>query len=479
MKARIQVLTGLNAGQVVVFSKDIIEIGRHPTCDLHFNPQEELEVSARHATLIRRGDEWLIRDRGSLNGTLVNGHRISGDTRLDDMDHVRLSPDGPTFEFRPVPDSVADGEHAPPTPQQLVATDSAPGPTEESIGAATSTGALGNTTKERIQVEVGRQTARLRTWTIALGGVSIAAAGAFLFETNRQRSLREAAVAGIEARADSAMAAASEAVRALEGQVEGLANALDRSQTEVQRLRDGLTEAQRTGSAQEVQQLRRQLADASQALLYQQAAAHVDYRAILDGNQRAVAMLFVELDDGTINTGTAFAVNPDGTMITSQHVVTGTDGDKRPTRIGVKFADSDQVFPAQLLRTARNVDLAAIKASVRGGVPAVRGLNSRPDTLRQGDPVAVLGFPLGGDLPMSMSAQQRTVARTTFSAGSVSKVLADLIQIDGYGAEGSSGSPIFDRNGQVVGVVFGGQVGSEGRIVLGVPADFAIQLLGR
>ena len=33
------------------------------------------------------------------------------------------------------------------------------------------------------------------------------------------------------------------------------------------------------------------------------------------------------------------------------------------------------------------------------------------------------------------------------------KVLPDLVQLDGYGAQGASGSPIFDRNGQVVGII--------------------------
>jgi S1-C subfamily serine protease len=107
----------------------------------------------------------------------------------------------------------------------------------------------------------------------------------------------------------------------------------------------------------------------------------------------------------------------------------------------------------------------------------VSGLNQRPDTLRQGDPVAVVGFPLGPELPMSSYGRDRSIARTSFSAGSVSKALEGVIQIDGYGAEGSSGSPILDQSGQVVGIVYGGQSGSEGRIVLGVPSDVAARLL--
>jgi S1-C subfamily serine protease len=70
----------------------------------------------------------------------------------------------------------------------------------------------------------------------------------------------------------------------------------------------------------------------------------------------------------------------------------------------------------------------------------------------------------------------RQVARTSLTAGTVSKVLSDLVQVDGYGAEGSSGSPIFDRAGNVVAVLYGGQPGTGGRIVFGVPISYAQQL---
>jgi S1-C subfamily serine protease len=164
-------------------------------------------------------------------------------------------------------------------------------------------------------------------------------------------------------------------------------------------------------------------------------------------------------------------------MLTCRHVVAGPDGAARPLRVAIKFADSYQVYPAQLLAVSNSADLAVVKVNIRGGVPTVQGLNERPDTLKQGDPVAIIGFPGGTNLPMTEAGESRSVARTTFTAGSVSKVLSDLVQVDGYGVQGASGSPIFDRNGQVVGILYGGEPGSEGRIVLSVPTTFALALL--
>ena len=242
-------------------------------------------------------------------------------------------------------------------------------------------------------------------------------------------------------------------------------------------MRSNLAAAQESGSDDEIQALRRQLADASQALLNLEAAADVDYGAIVDANQRAVALIWADLGAGNVQVGTAFAVRSDGTMLTCRHVVAGEDGTIQPQRLAVKFADSYQVYPAQLLGVSNEVDLAVIKVNIRGGVPTVQGLNERPDTLRPGDPVAAIGFPLGTDLPMSAAGRSQTTARTTFTAGSISKTLPDLVQIDGYGAQGASGSPIFDRNGQVVSILYGGEPGSAGRIVLSVPSTFAIDLL--
>jgi len=480
VKAQIKVLSGALAGQVTVFSKASVLLGRHPEADLRFDPDDDLEVSARHAQLVNQGGHWLVRDLGSLNGTLVNGHAITGPTRLDDTDQIRFGPDGPLVEFRLVADGTPDGIREPPAagrvpePASVPPRASAPArPTEPPHASPPS--AAGTT--QRIKVEVGRQTRRLRLLAAALFVVVVAALAALVFESGRQRRLREQEIRALEARTDSLLAAADEALEALEGQVTGLASALSDAHGQAERLRGDLTEARRSGSTEEVRELRRRLADANQALLYRQAAAYVDYAAIAEANQQAVAMIWADLGQGVVNTGTGFAVRSDGTMVTSRHVVSGEDGSATPTRMAVKFADSYQVYPAQLLGVAADVDIALIRVQVPGGVPTVRGLNTRPDTLAQGDPMAILGFPRGADLPMTQLSGDRTVARSSFAAASVSKVLAHVIQLDGYGAEGSSGSPILDANGEVVGVVYGGLAGSGGRMVLGVPSTHVQRLL--
>lgn len=471
MKAQVRILTGALAGHIEVFSRSYVGIGRHPASDLRFDPELDLEVSGRHAALLRQGTDWRIRDLESRNGTFVNGHRIRGNTKLDDTDQIKFGPDGPSIEFRLVPDGTPDGvvTHAPRAALRTPATAAPP--------RSTASGRREASTTERIRVEVRRQTSKHRTAVVILLGAVLVAAGTFVAYSQQHSAAQEREIAALQARTDSILRAADQAINRLQGQVQGLARALQQSQTEVQNLQAALTAARRAGDDVQVAALERQLADATQLLGFQQVAAQVDYRGIVDTNQRAVAMVFARFANGDVQMGTSFAVTTTGAMITNRHVVTRSAGSIRPLELGVQFADSDQFFPARLVTVADAVDLALIKTDIRAGVPAVRGVNTRPDTLQQGDPVAIIGFPMGTDLAMDMSARNRTIARTTFSAGSVSKILADNIQVDGYSAVGGSGSPVFDRNGEVIGVLYGSPDGTGGRIIYSVPSNHVISLL--
>ncbi len=60
-------------------------IGRAPTCQFVMT---DLSVSRIHAELRRAGENWLLADLGSMNGTLVNGRRITAPTRVCPGDEV-------------------------------------------------------------------------------------------------------------------------------------------------------------------------------------------------------------------------------------------------------------------------------------------------------------------------------------------------------------------------------------------------------
>lgn len=64
-------------------------LGRHPDCTIQLQSNM---VSRRHARVCRNGEEFVLEDLGSGNGTFVNGRRIEGPTPLQHEDRIKLGP---------------------------------------------------------------------------------------------------------------------------------------------------------------------------------------------------------------------------------------------------------------------------------------------------------------------------------------------------------------------------------------------------
>lgn len=62
-----------------------IVVGRAPGCQFILT---DLTVSRFHAELYRAGEGWMISDLGSMNGTRVNGWRLTGPARVRPGDEV-------------------------------------------------------------------------------------------------------------------------------------------------------------------------------------------------------------------------------------------------------------------------------------------------------------------------------------------------------------------------------------------------------
>ncbi len=470
MKPQLRIVTGTPAGTVLVYSHHNITIGRHPDSDIAFDAHRDLEVSVRHAAIFKRADRWHVRDMGSRNGTRVNGHKVTADTTLNDTDQIQLGVGGPVIECRLV------GDHVPDTERPLAATSSKMRPTP--LANPTPVSQRERSTTHRVRAEVAKQTRRLRGVTVGLLIVLTAVVAGFLYINQQQRVAQERELTLLQAEIDSVLQASRATVAALEEEMSELAITLEDSRQEIQALQRQFTDARESGNARQIQMLSLELENALTALAQQQHAASIDFATIARANQRAVAMVFVDFGDGTTETSTAFAVRSDGTMITTRHSVVGPNGDRRARQIGVRFADSRQTFPARVVALSEgpDADVAVIRVDLLREVPTIQGMNERPDTVPVGAPVTVIGFPGGMDSPQRVQ-QNGVFATASLTVGTLSKNLPGLLQINGYGTHGASGSPILDANGQVIGILNAGEVGSGGRIVYAVPVTVAIELL--
>jgi pSer/pThr/pTyr-binding forkhead associated (FHA) protein len=78
---------GPNAGSKYALDKETVLAGRHPDSDIFL---DDITVSRRHAEFTRRGDGYVVRDVGSLNGTYLNRDRIDEEAPLGNGDEVQI-----------------------------------------------------------------------------------------------------------------------------------------------------------------------------------------------------------------------------------------------------------------------------------------------------------------------------------------------------------------------------------------------------
>src|SRR4029077_19147126 len=210
-----------------------------------------------------------------------------------------------------------------------------------------------------------------------------------------------------------------------------------------------------------IRQMRRQGTTLSARSAAISQAEDMDYTAI-HGNNRAGAIVSIRFPDSSLFAGTAFSVSAGGLMLTNKHVVI-SERRERPLANAIQFSGSSDVLPARLVRVSPDADLAVLQLESQGPFPAVLGLGDVP--LGEGASIAMIGFPGVG---------RTGTPHATLVFGSVTRVISDsLYELDSFSGSGASGSPIFDRNGKVIGVEYGGLQGTGGRAIVGLPISRA------
>jgi S1-C subfamily serine protease len=461
MRIEFEIVTGGRAGFRDAFDKSFIAFGRDPLADVRFDPERDLDVSSKHAAVVLSGAGWAVRDLNSRNGTFLNGQRVASDTVLSDGDVIRCGARGPEVRVRMAREAAEQV-----MPRVAAPTPVAPAPKPVGGGPARplpptlSPKRTGPSATSILRAEVKATKSRVRSLLIVLGIIVAGAAAILVWQglsTRRERSENR-----------SVLDSLGRELLSLRGAKVAADSEAARLQREIAAARDPARIAALQSRYTTVQRRQRDIA----------TAQGVDYRAIVAANAPATAIVFVQFADTTqMWTGTGFCVNADGTMLTNRHVVVNDQG-QRPLRIAIQFSGSRDVLPGRVVRVAPDADIAVLKVESAGPFPVVAGL-AADARAQAGDPIALVGFPLGMDLPEGGTAD-RPLVRASLMTGTVSRVLDDsLLQLDAFSGTGASGSPILDRTGRVIGIEFGGPRESGGRIVFGLPIRRAASLLTR
>jgi serine protease Do len=137
--------------------------------------------------------------------------------------------------------------------------------------------------------------------------------------------------------------------------------------------------------------------------------------------------------------GSGFVISADGYILTNHHVVDNAD------EIEVQFADRSQ-YSATVIGSDRLSDLALLKIEA-DNLPTLDFAD--PDNLKVGAWVLAIGSPFGLDYSVTAGIVS-AIGRSISSAESTSYV--PFIQTDVAINPGNSGGPLFNLDGQVVGI---------------------------
>lgn len=171
-------------------------------------------------------------------------------------------------------------------------------------------------------------------------------------------------------------------------------------------------------------------------------------------------------DYETRSLGSGFILSADGYILTNSHVVEAADD------ITVRLTDKRE-YKAKVIGSDRRTDVAVLKIDATG-LPMVSV--GDPSKLRVGEWVVAIGSPFGFESSVTagiVSAKGRSLPQENF---------VPFIQTDVAINPGNSGGPLFNMNGEVVGInsmIFsrtGGFMGLSFAIPIDVAIDVAKQL---
>ncbi len=210
--------------------------------------------------------------------------------------------------------------------------------------------------------------------------------------------------------------------------------------------------------------------------------------------------------------GTGFLVTADGKILTNRHVgepwwanaqaeriiSSGFRGEHR--RFVAYFPHRSQAFTLKTLRVSKNADAALLETTSARDLPKPIPLEEGPDGARAGEPVVLIGYPLGLEamlarfdskeiekIPNYMNLTMDQVARELakrdmihpfVSQGHISNITRRVLTYDAVSTMGGSGGPLFSRDGKVIGIHFANLTEFAGGN-LGVPIQHALALLRR
>jgi len=178
--------------------------------------------------------------------------------------------------------------------------------------------------------------------------------------------------------------------------------------------------------------------------------------------------VLVEIDAPKSGVGTAFAVDNTGTWMTARHVVDSCD------QVGLKLSGGKYV-KMDKVTLSPDVDIALLTSRWKR-TPLARDFNSRRQIGEHG---FFIGFPQGqpGEAAGKLLGRHRMVIRGRYRSAEPILAWAEIGRTQGLKGSlgGLSGGPVFDKDGEVIGLVTA-ESPRRGRVYTVAPRSLATTL---
>ena len=536
-------ISGTKANQVEEFdfSKNELSIGRTAGSDIQFDPEQEVIVSREHGKIVKVSSEppqFSINDNNSRNGIFVNKMRVKGSAPLKPGDEVQLGSNGPVFSFdiHPRPQNMMMETKVMDIPTSIKAT------TVSEVASAAAEPAktgLGKQTVERMLVAERKKSFSSMAYILGALIIVLGALGYFfrdkIFGKNTttivnvgDSSMKNKKAPDVIAKENNDKVVQIEfgwqlidansgqelwhqymAVKDQSGQVAYRAVYIENGRGEIEPYLDlqknvqlgvPLGIAGASGSGFVVSADGFTLTNRHVAASWNTRYGFPDF---------AFPGILIRNINGRMQTDPNYQVMPqdvgsyvpaNATMVGGRQAAEGSVKGKN-TYMNVIFANTALRRPVQSATPSDQHDVAMIKVELPTSLSPVT-MKDNYDAVKPGQTVTVMGYPgvapdqyvvRKSNDPFNPKPQVTTIPTPTVTTGNIGRIVpassdktntysgfGDSYQltINATGA-GNSGGPMFDDEGNVIGIYYAGKSDARGtQISFAIPIKYGMELMG-